>query len=279
MKARYVILAAIIFLLTIPLHVEAQKNKHITLHEGTDSIVEIMITPDVVWIETNDSMVLVRKDIFEARDLCRETETDKNAKYSLEEIQTYSGRITHWHYGDNYKYDGFYLQVGEDTLLVDFHSDLAARIRALNENVEVSIVPKYKGKQYQVVRMLRVHDGKDTLYANMNPIFHKINFNKENAIKGSGTIAQLSKKEKIGYASCLLDNDVLLRFDYIGTKSMFRKLKPGISVEYTGQEDPLRVGEVRAKDYKILHCLTIAINGKEYTVRSDGDWMMEGIKY
>ena len=274
MKARYLILTAISLLFTCA---KAQSYESIKLYEGTDSAVSIFVHSDDVWVYTKDSVIILRRDIFEAGDLHRETKSNKNSKRSLEEIQTYSGKITSWHYERNYKYDGFYLQTGKDSLLVDFHSDLAARLMALKEDVEVSVVPKYRGKKYKVVRMLRVHDGKDTVYANMNPVFHKIHFNKENAIKGKGTIAQLPKKERGRYESCLLDNNVLLRFLFHAPKSISRKLKTGIVIEYTGQEDPLREGEVRAKDYKIFHCLTITIDGKEYVILDYG-WMIDVMK-
>jgi hypothetical protein len=280
MKVKHLVLAAIIFLLAIPLHVEAQNYESIDLYKGTDSAIHISLFKNEVWITTNDSLVIMRRDVWELNNTNQRVKKNRHLP-AVQEILSFSGKIIGWHHSQNFRIDGFYLQTGKDTILVDFiNPTLAARAKNLNENVEVSgTFARFPSKEgHRVLRMTKIQDEKDTIYRPMNYVFYKNNFTSENILTGSGKITQLqSPKSILMYA--IVEDKVVLQFTFFKkTKSVSRKLKIGSFVEYTGEEIPLREGEIIDGNYKVIRCHTITIDGKQYTITTGGGWSIDGIR-
>ena len=65
MKTKYVITTTAAIWMLLPLSMNAQKHKHISLHEGTDSAVRINVSDKDVWIRNKDSLVIMRKDLWD----------------------------------------------------------------------------------------------------------------------------------------------------------------------------------------------------------------------
>ena len=121
--------------------------------------------------------------------------------------------------------------------------------------------------------LVQIHDRKDTIYKSMNPVFHKVLMDSANAISSSGKIKEV---EYCGWyiRRCVLEDNVVLRFPGYLKKSYPRNLKVGTTIEYTGVEQHLKSGEVMERDYKIIHCISVLVNGTEY-IQCRGGWHIE----
>jgi len=274
MKANFLILTAIALFITMD--TEAQTDK-VKLYEGTDSATTIHTGGRTVWVESKDSIILIRKDLLELEDMNQKRKSVKKSEI-IEELYSFSGKIKEWQYNDNFIYNGFLLQSETETRLIKFHPVLGAKIRALGDSVEViGTIAKYKDKRNKVMGLVQIHNNKDTIYSSMTPAFHKIVFDSVNTITDSGTIKKIEYHSDKHIRRCLLDNNVVLRFLPFTDKSYPRNIKAGTTIGYIGIEQHVNIGEVKSGDYKIVHCITIFIDGKEYQLRKkwQGGYMVE----
>lgn len=287
MKTNFLILSIIVFLLAVPLSMKAQKAEYIRLNEGTDSAVKIRIYDDYVWIDTRDSLVIMRRDLWDSKNVNQRKKTKKNSYFPpVEELHTFSGKIIGWHHNQNFRLDGFFLQTENDTLRVEFIPSMATRIKALDESVEVSgTIRKHKKKKRGIIQLVKIQDTKDTIYRDMKFVFYANRRIPEQIIHGSGKINQIISSEfkfnkSIDIQSCILDSNTVLRFSITSFEKInpiLEKLDTNLIIKYSGQEIPLRAGEVIDGNYKVILCYTITIDGTEYII-DNSTWSMEGIR-
>ena len=266
MKAKIFILTAIVLFLTM--NTEAQRNKPIILHEGTDSAVTILTTNNEAIVFTKDSTVIMRKDMLEMDALSQNRKSGKKSKYyKLQELESFSGKNIQWRHNTNFIYNGFYLQSENETFLVEFDSKLATRIKDLDENVEVSgMITNYTDNEKRVIRMISVHDKKDTIYSNMYLVFYSLKSDSGKIINRSGKINQIQYAKNGRIVGCVLDNNIVLDFNKYAEQQLSKELKVGLTVDYTGTEQYLREGQIMSEDYAIVNCHTISINGVNYII-------------
>ena len=134
MKARILIVTAIALFIIV--HVEAQTDNNIKLYEGTDSVITIHTGGRRAWIETKDSVIIMRKDLLGLEDMTQKRKSVKKSEI-IEELYSFSGKIVEWRYNDNFICNGFLLQSEKETRLIKFNPTLGAAIKSLDENVEV----------------------------------------------------------------------------------------------------------------------------------------------
>ena len=266
MKAKFLILIAIALFITM--NMEAQRNIAIILHEGTDSATVIMASNEIVIISTKDSTAILRRDMVDIEGFPQKRQSKRKSKYyGLQELESFSGRITQWRHNTNFIYNGFYLQTENETFFVEFDSELATRIKALDENVEVSgMITKYTDNEKRVIRMIRINDKKDTIYSNMYLVFYSLKSDSGKIINRSGKIDQIQYAKNGNIVGCVLENNIVLDFNKHAEKQLSKELKVGLTVEYTGTEQCLREGQIMSGDYAIVNCHTISINGTNYII-------------
>ena len=267
MKAKFLIL--IVIALFVTMNTEAQKKEPIIV----DSATAIHIGSTHAWVETKDSIILMRKDFLGLENVSQEKKSDEDSEYGkLEELNSFSGKIIEWNYNANYICNGFLLQTEKETLLVKFNTTLGAKIKSLDENVEVSgSIAQFTENGNRVFGLVQVGDKKDTVYSSINYVFYKVLFDSANIIKDSGKISEIEYKEDgKTIKKCVLEDNILLRFSPFGKKPHPQNLKVGSTIEYTGGERYLKSGEVMKGDYKIIQCATVLIDGIEYRQLEEG---------
>lgn len=299
MKTRFVI-SIVTFLLILPFNMEAQKRKSITKIKSTDSLANtLIIDDDYVKIYTNDSLIIIRKDIWESENMenlkelwnlkelskkelkkLNKSKSETEPK-SLQEIKSYSGKIIQWHHNHTFKCDGFYFQTKDDTLLVKFTPKLATRIKSLDKHVEVSgIIEKRPIDDEEIIWLTQVNDKKDTIHSSLIHVFHKEYYpSGENLVEENAKIAEIKYTKKGRIYACVLDNHVVLRFLFYAPKSLSQKLQIDLPIKYTGYEIMLREGEVIEGNYEVLRCFTITIDGEKQTLYRGNGWVVDGIRY
>lgn len=271
MKTKYLILAAISLLFTCA---KAQSYESIKLYEGTDSAVSIFVHSDDVWVYTKDSLIIMRKDLWDSNNIGETKKSRKKSKSSsLQEIKSYSGKITQWEHNTYYKVNGFYLETENETLLVRFNPNLAAKIKKLDEQVKVKgTISKHSTTKKKIIRMVEVQDIKDTVHSNPTiAVYKKISID-GNLISGSAKITQIKGKRK-NIFTCTLDNHVRLNFCFFRETIALQELQTGMSIEYTGYEIPLQEGEIIDGENKVIFCKSLTINGNLYETNTT-EWMI-----
>jgi len=266
MKAKFLILTALALFITM--NMKAQRNIAITLYEGTDSAMVIMASNEIVIVSTKDSTAILRRDMVDIEGFPQKKQSRRKSKYyELQKLESFFGRITQWHHNDNFIYDGFYLQTENETFLVEFNSTLAIRLKALDENVEVNgMITKYTDNENRVIRMISVHDRKDTIYSNMYFVFYSLKSDSGKIINRSGKIDQIQYAKNGNIVGCVLENNIVLDFNKHAEKQLSKELKVGLTVKYTGKEQYLREGQIMNGDYTIINCHTISINETNYII-------------
>jgi len=183
----------------------------------------------------------------------------------LEQVTTVAGTVAEMTYNSDFEYDGLYLNTGAAKVFVKFPSHMAQQVRALGNTLSVSGVFRYSPEGVQELKMVSMSGSGQTVY-DQRPIPDAMP-PQEPFVSGSGKVAQLQfgkRGEVVGY---FLDNGVILRTPPHVAWQLSQMLQVGATIGYTGFEKVLKTGHVRAAEYKVVHCQTIAVNGTQYMVK------------
>lgn len=186
-------------------------------------------------------------------------------KKQPEQISTFSGSITEWTYNDDFVYDGLYLKTGETVLFVKFPSHLGQQIRSLGSNISVNGVLKYAPEGIRELKIVSISGKGQTVY-DQKPAPRNVP-QQEVFITGNAKVYQMQRNKKGETSGYILDNGVVLRIPPHVVYQLSQMVQVGSAIGYTGIEKELKDGQVQAKDYKIVRCQTISVNGTQYMVR------------
>lgn len=253
MKAKYLILAAIAFLIIMPLNIDAQEKSRKPRKQERDSIIAKMHASSI-------EMLKVYKAYEEYLDSLKP-----------QEVFTFTGKITEFVYDNDFILEGFYLQTQDSTYLVHFESTMGKRIQSIGTDVILRAVRVVNHPLHEktYLDLVNITGNGKTIYANGAYRYHSHSMNPDDFRMGKGKIEQIKYNKKDEYKiSIILDDNVLLQV----SRYQFEKLSPmiiiGKTIEYTGiaKKEKVKKGEVMANKNYIIYCHTITIDGKQYSV-------------
>lgn len=186
-------------------------------------------------------------------------------KGPLEQVATYSGRISEWTYNDDFVYDGLNLKTGETTLFVKFPPHLGKQIRSLGKSISVNGVVRYSPEGRQELKMVSISGNGKTVY-DQKPAPRAIP-HQESFVTGSAKVNQIQVNKRGEACGYMLDNQVILRIPPHIALQLSQMVQVGSSIGYTGIEKELKDGQVQAQNYKIVRSQTISVNGTQYMVK------------
>ena len=187
----------------------------------------------------------------------------KQESKTITEISSFTGTIINWRTNINHIYCIFSLKVGDKTYFVEFPTTLGSKIRSIGDKVTVEGTLNKKTNQIDFISI----KGK-------GEIIYKADADKSISFSSFGEFKS-GKGEITGIVVHLkgwgveVDNNIVLRMPIQAAEQisqMYGKEEETI-VEYTGMEMNYKKGEVAEKNYKIIYCHTITINGTQYLVR------------
>jgi hypothetical protein len=186
----------------------------------------------------------------------------------LQQVTAFNGNAKGLVANDDYVYDGFYMQAGQDSLLVKFPPHLGTQIaNAVKSGKQITVngtleYPPFCGKE---VRMVSVIINGQTIYdappAN-SPTPPADNFVRSN---GKITGTQTDREGKVN--GLIIDNKTILRVPPHIAYQLTDIAKNGSAVEYSGMQKQPATGEILSNDFKIVRCNTISINGQQYLIQ------------
>lgn len=178
---------------------------------------------------------------------------------------SYTGTALKMMTNDDFVYDGFYMLNGKDSLLVKFPPHLGSEITgAVKTGSSVSL----KGVEHTTpmgtkeVRLKSlVVNGKtisDTAYrpTSKPPV--------EDSVKGSGKISSVQTDREGRVNGFILNNNTILRLPPGAASQFTTAAQSGADIAYSGMQKAIHTGEVSTGNYKVVHCRTITIGGKQY---------------
>jgi len=186
-------------------------------------------------------------------------------KKQLEQISTFSGSVTEWTYNDDFVYDGLYLKTGETVLFVKFPGHLGQQIRSLGNNISVNGVLRYTPEGVQELKMVSISGKGQTVY-DQKPAPRTVPL-QEVFVTGNAKVNQMQMNKRGETCGYILDNGVILRIPPHVVYQLSQMVQVGSAIGYTGIEKELKDGQVQAKNYKIVRCQTISVNGTQYMVK------------
>jgi len=192
--------------------------------------------------------------------------THKKHGKQLEQVTTVEGTVSEWTYNDDFTYDGLYLITKDNTsVFVKFPPHLGEQVRALGNTLSVNGVFRYNKEGRQELKMVSIHGNGQTVYdrkpaPNTNPP-------QENFINGSAKVEQSQINKKGEVCGYILNNGAILRIPPHIAVQLSQMVQAGSVIGYTGLVKELKQGHVQAKNYKIIRCQTISVNGTQYMVK------------
>jgi hypothetical protein len=255
MNAKYVILTGIILAITLSAHAQVPESLYEPYSYSSDS----------VSLEIRERM---RATMQKFRD------RQNNRKIS--EVFTFSGKITDWHYNEDFIYDGFYLQTQDTTYLVRFEKAMGERILNIGNDVilRATIIKEDSSGNIKFLNLVNIQGKGDILYSNGAYNYHFLSSKSEYFRKGQGKIVEFlyyrdDKEKSRGF---ILDDNTTLVLDDFAMKQLSEMITIGKTIEYTGIISKTKEGEVKAKESNVIHCQTITIDKRQFLVISSGCW-------
>jgi hypothetical protein len=195
---------------------------------------------------------------YEARDARPEAQEEKKP---LQQVSVFSGQVVNWANNDDYVYDGFYLQTGNEKYLVKFPPHLGTQLTTAvktGSTVSVNGAAAFPPQGEKEIRFVSITaDGKT--YYNTPPA--------EVLTFGSGKIYDLQKNKQGDVKGYILDDRTILRLPPHVAKQLNQVAVVGAGISYSGVKKILETGEVSVASYTIIHCQTVTINGIQYLTK------------
>lgn len=248
MKTKYLYLAGIIIWVAIPQYTNAQKKESELQTSKKDSIL-------ADGCERCYAMMQRMKEMRENK--------------KIQEVFTFTGKITDWHYNEDFIYDGFYLlQKEQDTILVRFDKTLGEKIRSIENDVTVrATIIKDSSGNTRFLNLVNIQGKGETVYCNGTYNHIYMSTDSEDFRKGKGRIKEFRYgKDGETITGFILDNNVALLIDSKMLRQIPESVEISKTIEYTGIATKHKKGQIKAKDYIVIHCQTITIDGKQYLV-------------
>jgi hypothetical protein len=186
----------------------------------------------------------------------------------LQQVATFNGNVKGLAANDDYVYDGFYMQAGQDSLLVKFPPHMGTQItNAVKSGKQITVngtlgYPPFGGKE---VRMVSIIINGQIIYD--APPANPPTPPADNFVRGNGKLTGTQTDREGRVNGLVLDNKTILRVPPHIAYQLADIAKNGSAVEYSGMQKQPGQGEVIANDLKIVQCNTISINGQQYLVQ------------
>lgn len=253
MNAKYIILTGIILVITLSTQAQVPESLYEPYSYSSDS----------VSLEIRERMWATMQRF-----------KDRRNNRKIQEVFTFTGKITDWHYNEDFIYDGFYLQAQDTTYLVRFEKALGERILTIGNDVilRATIIKEDSSENIRFLNLVNVKGKGETLYSNgaYNLIF--FSSNSDDFRKGEGKIVEFlySKEDKDKMLGFVLDDNTTLILDDFSMKQLSEIIAIGEIIEYTGIASKTKEGEVKAKEINVIRCQTITIDGRQFLVIDTG---------
>lgn len=186
----------------------------------------------------------------------------------LQQVTSFSGKAGEWVNNDDYVYDGFYLQTGNEKLLVRFPVHMGSQLTAAVKNggnITVNGVLHFSPVGEKEISMVSMVSGGQTIQETAPPA--PVTAAVEEPVTASSKVKEFQKTERGDVNGFILDNKTILRVPPHIATQLSLLASAGTTISYTGVKKPVQQGEAVSSNYSIVHCKTVTINGTQYLTR------------
>ncbi len=186
----------------------------------------------------------------------------------LRSLSSVQGKVVKLTANDDFTFNGFYLLVGNDSLVVKFPAHMGSQIMPVAKTgslVSVSGVmenPPFANKE---LRMVTLTSGDKTItetFPGTPPVAVQ-----ETGVSGDGKIKSLQTNQEGLVTGIFVDSKTVLRLPPHAGSQLGTSIGKGAAISYTGSQKSKVQGEVQLEDYRIIRCNTLTLNGQQYLVK------------
>ncbi|MGM5629383.1 hypothetical protein O2K51_00670 [Apibacter raozihei] len=186
---------------------------------------------------------------------------------AVEKVTAVNGVVNEWIYNDDFIYDGFTLQSGNEELFVKIpkHMGKVLRNSIAKNNITVNGVVKYSPEGNKELKWVSIVTNGKNIYdipkerPEQPPV--------EKFVNGSGKVLKFQQNERGDTHGIFLDNKTLLRIPAHKFSLLSSLLQTGKTIQFTGFEKPKNEDEAVADNYSVIKLETLTVDGEQYLIK------------
>ncbi|MEI8202848.1 MAG: hypothetical protein WCH34_07545 [Bacteroidota bacterium] len=180
-------------------------------------------------------------------------------------VVAFIGKFDSWVFNNDYVYDGFYLQSGEDKFLVKFPKHMGYQLTTVikpGSIITVSGIRTTDTLNKKEINLVSVYTEDRNISDSLSR--EAVIKPKSESISGMSKIIELQKNKSHKIFGYVLENKTILRISPKIAHQLHKLATVGTDITYSGIKTSLNQGEVAVNDYFVVHCKSITINSKQY---------------
>ena len=180
----------------------------------------------------------------------------------LQQVSTFTGKITNKLSNNDFVFDAFELDVNGQTYHVKFPKQLGKQIQSMGNNVTVKGVTRTNREGLQNIKFVSIESGNKVVY-NTKPT-RRMEPQEEKYTNNKGKISDFKINRRGEVDGLIVNNNIVVKVPKKVLSQLYSMVQKGNEIAYTGYIKGEKDGEVQLEKYTIVKPATITLNGVEY---------------